>query len=68
MMKNTFRKLIGILILGIFGVAIYRYVQVTATNSYVGEALAFGLKVLLFLALVLYLVYLYDRRLKKGQQ
>jgi len=68
MMKNTFRKIVGILILAVMGIAIFRYTQVTAESSFVLGALASGMKLLLFLGLVLYVVYLYDRRLKKKQQ
>lgn len=68
MLKNAFRKLMGILIVGIMGVAVFQYFRQTAGNEYVGSALAFGLKVLLVIALALWVVFLFDRRLKKGQQ
>ncbi len=65
MLKNTFRKLMGLIILIVFGVAIVRFVQQTQGNEYVGGALASGLKLLLFLALLLYVVFLIDRRMKR---
>jgi hypothetical protein len=57
----------GGLIVLVFAIAIFRFIQQTSHNQYVGGAVAFGLKFLLFLALVLYVVYLLDRRMKKGQ-
>lgn len=68
MLKNTFRRVTGVLLLAVFGVAIWQFFRQTAGNEYVGGAVAFGAKVLLFIALVLWLVYLYDRRLKKNRQ
>jgi membrane protein implicated in regulation of membrane protease activity len=68
MLRNKFRKFIGIVILVVFGVAIVRFAAQTSGNLYVGGALAFGLKVVLFLALILWLVYLFDRRVNKRQQ
>jgi hypothetical protein len=65
-LKNTFRKFTGGVILLVFGIAIFRFIQQTSNNQYVGGAVAFGLKFLLFLALVLWVVYLLDRRMKKG--
>lgn len=68
MLKNTFRRVTGILVLLVFGVAVFQFVRQTSDNPYLGNALAFGLKVILFLALVLWVVFLFDRRLKKRQQ
>jgi membrane protein implicated in regulation of membrane protease activity len=68
MLRNKFRKFVGIVILLVFGVAIVRFAAQTSGNPYVGGAMAFGLKVVLFLALVLWLVYLFDRRVNKRQQ
>jgi di/tricarboxylate transporter len=66
-LKNSFRRLLATIILLVFGLAVYRFVQQTQGNPYVGGALASGLKLLLFLALVLWAVYLFDRRLKRGR-
>ena len=68
MLKNTFRKVTGILILLVFGVAIFQFIRQTSSDPFLGNALAFGLKVILFLALVLYAVFLFDRRINKRQQ
>lgn len=68
MLKNTFRRFTGILILLVMGLAIVQFFRQTATHPYLGNALGFGLKVLLFLALVLYVVFLFDRRINKRQQ
>lgn len=50
------------------GVAIYQYARQTSGNEFVSGAIFAGLKFLLFLALVLWLVYLADRRLKKREE
>lgn len=68
MLKNSFRKFTGILILLVFGVAIVQFFRQTSDNPFMGNALGFGLKILLFLALVLWVVFLFDRRLNKRQQ
>jgi hypothetical protein len=67
-LKNTFRKLTGILILLVMGVAVFQYVRATEGSPLVASALGSGLKLLLFLGLVLYVVFLFDRRLKKNQR
>lgn len=67
MLKNTFRKFIGGLIIAVFAIAVFQFVRQTSGNQYVGDAVFFGLKVVLFLALILWVVYLMDRRMKKGQ-
>ena len=67
MLKNTFRKLTGIIILLVMGIAVVQYFRMTSGNALVGSALAFGMKFVLFLALVLYVVFLFDRRLKKDR-
>lgn len=68
MLRNKFRKFTGIIILLVFGFAIYKFGQQTQGNQYLWPALLAGFKFLAFLALVLGGVYLYDRRLKKGSQ
>lgn len=67
MLKNTFRKLVGILLVLIFGVAIVKFLQQTAGSQYLGGALSFGLKVLLVLALLLWGAFLYDKRVNRRQ-
>jgi di/tricarboxylate transporter len=64
-LRNTFRKVVGVVILLVFGLAVVRFAQQTAGNPHVGGAVASGFKFILFLALVLGLVYLADRRLKR---
>ncbi|HYF80702.1 MAG TPA: hypothetical protein VD973_26630 [Symbiobacteriaceae bacterium] len=68
MLKNTFRKFTGILILLVFGVAVIQFFRQTSSDPYLWNALAFGSKIVLFLALVLWLVFLADRRMNKRQQ
>lgn len=68
MMRNTFRKVMGAVILLAFGVGIYAYIRQTRGNAFVGSALGFGLKVLLFLALVLGVVYMIDRRVNRRER
>lgn len=68
MLKNRFRQAIALIILLVFGRVIYLYIQKTSGSPYIGDALADGLKFLLFLALVLYVVSLIDRRMKKRRE
>lgn len=68
MLRNKFRKLVGIIILAVFGLAVYRYAVQTSGNPYVAGAIFSGVKFLLFLALVLWVVYLADRRMKKREE
>lgn len=65
LLRNRFRKLVGVLILLVMGVAVFQYLRQTSGNEYVVDAIFSGMKFLLVLALVLWLVWLYDRRLKK---
>lgn len=67
MLRNKFRKFTGILIVLVFGLALVRFIQQTQGNEYIGGAVSFSLKVGLFLALVVFLVYLFDRRINKRQ-
>lgn len=67
MLRNRFRKFIGLLIVAVFGVVVYRYAGQTSGSEHVAVALMSGLKFLLFLALILWVVYLADRRLKKRE-
>lgn len=67
MLKNRFRKLVGVLILLVFGVAVIRFVQQTGHNPYVGGAVATGLKLFLSLGLILGLIFLFDRRVNRGK-
>lgn len=68
MLKNTFRKITGGLIVAVFALAVYRYAQQTKDSEFVGAAIADGLKLLLVLGLVLYGAYLFDRRINKREQ
>ncbi|HYF94357.1 MAG TPA: hypothetical protein VD969_19225 [Symbiobacteriaceae bacterium] len=67
MLRNTFRRVLGILILLVMGVAVVQFIRQTSANPFVGNALTFGLKVVLFLALVLWIVFMVDRRVNKRQ-
>lgn len=68
MLKNTFRRLIGYLIVIVFGIAIFRFVQQTWGNQYVLAAIGWGSALIILLGGVLYLAYLFDRRMKKREQ
>ncbi len=68
MLKNTFRKLIGYLIVIVFGIAIFRFVQQTWGNQYVLAAIGWGSALIILVGGVLYLAYLFDRRMKKREQ
>lgn len=68
MLKNTFRRLIGYLILIVFGIAIFRFVQQTWGNQYLLAAVGWGSVLIILLGGVLYLAYLFDRRMKKREQ
>lgn len=65
MLKNTFRKLIGFLILIVFGVAVFQFTRQTAGNEYVSGALRSGMWLLLFLAAIIGLAGYVDRRKRK---
>lgn len=62
MLKNTFRKLVGILILIIFGVAVFQFTRQTSGNEHVAPALTSGIWLLSFLAVVIGLAWWVDRR------
>jgi threonine/homoserine/homoserine lactone efflux protein len=67
MLRNRFRKGMGLIILVLFFVAIGRYFAQTAGNPYLWSALSAGLVFTLFLAVVVGAVYLIDRRIKKRE-
>ena len=67
MLRNKFRKIMGVVVVLVMGVAIWQYIRQTSGNEYVAGALFSGLKFLLFLALVLWLVYFFDRRSRKRE-
>jgi len=52
-LKNRFRQLIGLLIVGLFAVAVVQYLRQTAGSPHLVSAVASGLGLLLFLAAVL---------------
>lgn len=68
MLKNTFRKIMGVLIVVIFGVAVYQFTQQTSGNEYVRDALIAGTKFLLALFLVVWGLHQFDQRMKKRPQ
>lgn len=61
-LKNLFRKVIGLLVLALFAVALIQYFRQTAGNPYVWSALGSGMSMLLLLAAVLGVVWWADRR------
>jgi hypothetical protein len=67
MLRNKFRRVMGILIVVVFGLAIVRFAQQTSSSQYIGGALASGAKFLLFLAVLVWGLYLFDRRMKKRE-
>lgn len=68
LLRNRFRRLVGYAILLVMGIAVMQYFRMTSGNKYVAGALWDGLKLLLLLAVVLWLVYRYDRRQKKRDE
>lgn len=62
MLKNRFRKLVGILLVAVFGVAVFQYFRQTAGNQYVVAAFSSGLWLLVFLAVIIGLAWTVDRR------
>lgn len=64
MLKNTFRKLVGLLILIVFGVAVFQFTRQTSGNEYVSGALLSGLQVLAPFAVVIGLAWWADRRMR----
>lgn len=66
MLKNRFRKLVGVLILLVFALAVVQFTRQTAGNAFVGPALLSGLGFLAFLAAVLGLAYWADRRTRQA--
>lgn len=64
MLKNVFRKLIGLLVVALFAVAVVQYFRQTSGNPYVWSALGSGLWILLPLAAVLSVVWWADRRMR----
>jgi hypothetical protein len=67
MLRNKFRKFTGGLILLVFLIAVFQFFRQTRDNEFVGSALAAGIKLLLGLAIILWVVYLLDRRMKKRE-
>ncbi|MFZ5824658.1 MAG: hypothetical protein ACOY94_10050 [Bacillota bacterium] len=65
MLKNTFRKLIGILILLVFGVAVFQFIRQTGDNEHVLAAVASGMWLLAFFAAVIGLAWWVDRRMRR---
>ncbi|HEY3369131.1 MAG TPA: hypothetical protein VGK74_29095 [Symbiobacteriaceae bacterium] len=65
MLRNRFRMFTGVLVLLAFGVGVFAYIRQTRGNPYVGEAMSFGIKIVLFLAIILGVVYLIDRRVNQ---
>jgi hypothetical protein len=65
MLKNTFRKLVGILILIVFGVAVFQFTRQTSGNQYVLGALGSGLWLLAPMVAVIGLAWWADRRMRR---
>ncbi len=65
MLKNTFRKLVGILVVIVFGIAVFQFSRQTAGNEYVSGALVSGIWVLAFLAAIIGLAAWVDRRKRR---
>lgn len=65
MLKNTFRKLVGILILLVFGVAVFQFIRQTIGNEHVLAAISSGMWLLAFFAAVVGLAWWADRRMRR---
>ena len=68
MLKNTFRRLVGLLILAVMGVAVLRFLFQTWGNRYLLPALGWGLSLLLIIGLVLWGAYRADRHINKWEE
>lgn len=62
MLKNRFRKLVGILLIIVFAIAVVQYFRQTSGNPYAVAALTSGMWLLAFLASVVGLAWWVDRR------
>ncbi|OTA40661.1 MAG: hypothetical protein A6D92_14695 [Symbiobacterium thermophilum] len=62
MLKNVFRKVIGLLVVALFAMGVVQYVRQTAGSPYVWSALASGLWILLPLAAAIGAAWWADRR------
>ncbi|WP_374711746.1 hypothetical protein [Symbiobacterium terraclitae] len=62
MLKNRFRQLIGLLVVGLFAVAVVQFLRQTAGSPHLGSAVASGLGLLFFLAAVLAVAWWAARR------
>lgn len=65
MLKNTFRKLVGVLVLIVFGVAVFQFIRQTTGNQYVLGALTSGMWLLGFFAVIIVLAGWVDRRKRR---
>lgn|GEM_PF-1814068 len=65
MLKNTFRRLVGILILVVFGIAIFQFSRQTAGNAYLWDALSAGFWLVVFLFAIVGLAGWVDRRKRR---
>lgn len=61
-LKNVFRKVIGLLVVALFAMGVVQYVRQTAGSPYVWSALASGLWILLPLAAAIGAAWWADRR------
>lgn len=68
MLKNTFRRFVGMLILLTFAVAVGVYIFKTWGNSFVWGALGWGLSLLAIFAAVLWVAYRADKRLRANER
>lgn len=67
MLRNKFRRFIGLLILATFGLAVFQYARVTSGSPFVLDALKSGFILLAFLAAVVFLMFQVDKRMKKRE-
>ncbi|HLO04032.1 MAG TPA: hypothetical protein VK191_13060 [Symbiobacteriaceae bacterium] len=68
MLKNTFRRLVGGLILFTFLLAIGVYIYKTWGNTFVWGALGWGLSLLGIIALVIWAAARADRRIRERER
>ena len=67
MLKNTFRRLVGILIVAVMGIAVLRFLVQTWGSRYLLPALGWGMSLIVIIGLILWGAYRADRHINKRE-